>query len=71
MPVVLFTVGHGALTAEEFTALLRQGPAPAALRYASVHPYDVELLERVGDIVPADDPLLPALTARLAVARTT
>jgi hypothetical protein len=53
------------------TALLRHGTAPATLRYTSVHPYDVELLERVGDIVPVDDPLLPALTARLAVARTT
>jgi hypothetical protein len=51
------------------TALLRDGTAPAALSYSAVHPYDVEVLERVGDVVPLDDPLLPALTARLAVAR--
>ena len=51
------------------TALLRDGTSSAALRYASVHPYDVEVLERVGAAASPDDPFYPALTARLAVAR--
>ena len=51
------------------TALLRDGTSTAVLRYTSVHPYDVEVLERVGALRPADDPLYPAVTARLAVAR--
>ena len=51
------------------TALLRDGTSSAVLRYTSVHPYDVEVLERVGTAVSPDDPLHPALTARLAVAR--
>ena len=51
------------------TALLRDGTSSAVLRYTAVHPYDVEVLERVGTAVSVDDPLYPALTARLAVAR--
>jgi hypothetical protein len=35
-----------------------------------VHPYDSEVLERIGTLVPLDDPLFPAVTARLAVARS-
>jgi hypothetical protein len=50
------------------TALLRHAPAAAALRYAEVHPYDTEVLERARRQAPGDDPLLPAVTARLAVA---
>ena len=39
-----------------------------ALRYNAVHPYDVEVLERVRSAVPDDDPMVPALTGRLAAA---
>ena len=50
------------------TAVL-QRPSPAvALRYNAVHPYDVEVLERVRSAVPDDDPMVPALTGRLAAA---
>jgi hypothetical protein len=52
------------------TALLREGTSTAVLRYTAVHPYDSDVLERVGALVPLDDPLYPAVTARLAVART-
>ncbi len=52
------------------TALLRDGTSASALRYTAVHPYDSEVLERVGTLVSVDDPLIPAMTARLAVART-
>ena len=52
------------------TALLRDGTSASALRYTAVHPYDSEVLERVGTLVSLDDPLIPAITARLAVART-
>jgi hypothetical protein len=50
------------------TALLRVGDAAGVLRYTAVHPYDIEVLERSHVLTPADDPLVPALTARLAVA---
>lgn len=50
------------------TALMRAGDAAGVLRYNAVHPYDVEVLERSQVLTPADDPLVPALTARLAVA---
>jgi hypothetical protein len=50
------------------TALLRRGTSSAALRYTAVHPYDVEVLERARGLASSDDPLVPALTARLAVA---
>jgi hypothetical protein len=50
------------------TALLRRGTTAAVLRYNAVHPYDVEVLERAHGVASADDPLVPALTARLAVA---
>jgi hypothetical protein len=50
------------------TALLRAGDAAGVLRYNAVHPYDVEVLERGRVLTSADDPLVPALTARLAVA---
>jgi hypothetical protein len=50
------------------TALLRQGSPSGALRYTAVHPYDIEVLEHAQRAAPVDDPLVPALTARLAVA---
>ncbi len=50
------------------TALMRAGNAAAVLRYNAVHPYDIEVLERSKVLTPADDPLVPALAARLAVA---
>jgi hypothetical protein len=50
------------------TALLRQGSAAGVLRYTAVHPYDIEVLEHAQRAAPVDDPLVPALTARLAVA---
>ena len=52
------------------TALLRDGTGTAVMRFTTVHPYDIEVLERVGQLVSTDDPLVPVLTARLAVART-
>lgn len=52
------------------TALLRHGTSSAVLRFTTVHPYDAEVLERVGTLVSIDDPLFPAVTARLAVARS-
>jgi hypothetical protein len=51
------------------TALLRDGTSTSVLRYTSIHPYDADVLERVGALMPLDDPLYPAVTARLAVAR--
>lgn len=50
------------------TALVHRGTSSAALRYGAVHPYDVEVLERARALASSDDPLVPALTARLAVA---
>jgi hypothetical protein len=50
------------------TALLHQGSAPGALRYTAVHPYDTAVLEQARRLAPPDDPLVPALTARLAIA---
>ena len=50
------------------TALMRAGDAAGVLRYIAVHPYDIEVLERVHVLTPPDHPLVPALTARLAVA---
>lgn len=50
------------------TALLRHGTPAGALRYNAVHPYDTEVLERAHRLSSLDDPLAPALTARLAVA---
>jgi hypothetical protein len=50
------------------TALLRHGTPAGALRYNAVHPYDTEVLERAHRLSSLDDPLVPALTARLAVA---
>jgi len=50
------------------TALLRDGSTSDALRYALVHPYDTEVLEQARRVAAPDDPLVPALTARLAVA---
>ena len=52
------------------TALLRAGTTAAVMRFTTVHPYDSEVLERIGTLVPLDDPLFPAVTARLAVARS-
>ncbi|HEY7069885.1 MAG TPA: hypothetical protein VH479_07230 [Acidimicrobiales bacterium] len=50
------------------TALLRDPSAAGALRYAMVHPYDTPVLEQARRRAATDDPLVPALTARLAVA---
>jgi len=50
------------------TALLMRGAVSAALRYGAVHPYDVEVLERARSRAAVDDPLVPALTARLSLA---
>jgi hypothetical protein len=51
------------------TALLRDGSAAALLRYAEVHPYDVEVLERAVSSARPQDLLLPTAVARLAEAR--
>jgi transcriptional regulator of acetoin/glycerol metabolism len=50
------------------TALLRDPSTSGALRYAMVHPYDTPVLEQARQQATTDDPLVPALTARLAVA---
>jgi transcriptional regulator of acetoin/glycerol metabolism len=50
------------------TALLRHGTPADVLRFTAVHPYDVEVLEHAQDVAPVDDPLVPAVAARLAVA---
>lgn len=50
------------------TALLHHGTIPATLRYSAVHPYDVQVLERADELARSDDPLVPTLRARLAVA---
>jgi len=52
------------------TALLHEGGTSGALRFAMVHPYDTEVLDRARRLATADDPLLPAVIARLAVAST-
>jgi hypothetical protein len=50
------------------TALLAHAPTGAVHRYAAVHPYDTEVLERAIVQAAADDPLVPGIVARLAVA---
>jgi hypothetical protein len=50
------------------TALLRTGTTRDLLAYADVHPYDVEVLERALARAGTDDPQVPTVTARLAVA---
>jgi transcriptional regulator of acetoin/glycerol metabolism len=50
------------------TALLRDPSTSGALRYAMVHPSDTQVLEHARQQAAPDDPLVPALTARLAVA---
>jgi hypothetical protein len=50
------------------TALLAHAPTGAVHRYAAVHPYDTEVLERAIRQAAADDPLVPGIVARLAVA---
>jgi hypothetical protein len=50
------------------TALLRHGSTSGALRFALVHPYDTQVLESARRLAAPDDPLVPAVTARLAVA---
>ncbi|MGH9113548.1 MAG: transcriptional regulator [Acidimicrobiales bacterium] len=48
------------------TALLRDGSTAALLRYAEVHPHDVEVLERAVAAAEPSDLLLPAAVARLS-----
>jgi hypothetical protein len=50
------------------TALLRRGTTGELLRFADVHPADLEVLERAVEVAAPDDPLLPGATAALAVA---
>jgi hypothetical protein len=50
------------------TALLRDGSAASLLRYAEVHPFDVEVLERAVESARPHDLLLPTAVARLAAA---
>jgi hypothetical protein len=49
-------------------ALLAHAPTGAVHRYAAVHPYDTEVLERAIRQAATDDPLVPGIVARLAVA---
>ena len=50
------------------TALLRDGSTAQLLRFAGVHPSDVEVLQRAVAVAGPDDPDLPAAVAALAVA---
>ena len=50
------------------TALLLNGSTTELLRFAAVHPFDVEILERAVAVAPPGDPDLPAAVAALAVA---
>jgi hypothetical protein len=50
------------------TALLRDGSAAGLLRYAEVHPFDVEVLEQAVVSARPHDLLLPTAVARLAAA---
>ena len=50
------------------TALLRGGSTAQLLRFAGVHPSDVEVLQRAVAVAAIDDPDLPAAVAALAVA---
>ena len=51
------------------TALLRDGSTASLLRYAEVHPYDIEILERAVAAAPPHDVLLPAAVGRLAASQ--
>lgn len=48
------------------TALLLDGRPDQLLRYADVHPFDTDILERAGTLLPPADPLWGDLTARMA-----
>ena len=50
------------------TALLLRGSTSELLRFAAVHPFDVEVLHRAVDVAVPGDPDLPAAVAALAVA---
>jgi hypothetical protein len=50
------------------TALLARGSTRDLLRYADIHPYDVEVLERAVAMAAPEDPDRPAAVAALAVA---
>jgi transcriptional regulator of acetoin/glycerol metabolism len=50
------------------TALLRGGTPSSILRFCAVHPHDVEVLRWALQVAGPDDPLVPAVSARLAVA---
>jgi hypothetical protein len=50
------------------TALLRTVTPAGALRYSAVHPYDVEVLQWALLTAAPNDPLVAAVSARLAVA---
>lgn len=47
------------------TALLGQGDPSQLLRYSEVHPFDLEILERAGQLIRPDHHLYPELAARL------
>jgi hypothetical protein len=48
------------------TALLRWGSAADLLRFAEFHPFDLEVLERAGQVVSPDDPCIAAIAAGLS-----
>jgi hypothetical protein len=50
------------------TALLLRGTTSELLRFAGVHPFDVEILDRAVSVAAPEDPDLPAAVASLAVA---
>jgi hypothetical protein len=50
-------------------AVLRWGSAADLLRFAEVHPYDLEVLERAGQRAAPENPLLADIEARLDAAR--
>jgi len=48
------------------TALLRWGTAADLLRFAEVHPFDLEVLERAGEVAAPDDPCVADIAAGLS-----
>jgi hypothetical protein len=51
------------------TALLLGGTVGQLLDFATIHPFDEAVLERAGNLVGPQDPLVPRITAALAGAR--
>ena len=51
------------------TALLRDGTVEQLVDFAAIHPFDLAVLERAGNMVGPQHPLVPHITAALDGAR--